>query len=91
MRCWPESSATRKGPPPPLHYHENCEHFHFFLEGEGTVKTDEGVTPISPCTLVFIPADDKHRLRATEDSTHFECQMPNLFKTTILEGTDDDL
>jgi len=49
------------------------------------------VTPISPGTLVFIPAEEKHRLRATADSTHFECQVPNLFKTTILEGTDDDL
>ena len=81
----------KKGASSPYHFHENCEHFYFFLEGAGTVETEEGETPISPGTLVFIPADAKHRLRASEDSTHFECQVPNLFKTTILEGTDDDL
>ena len=46
---------------------------------------------MSAGTLVFIPAEEKHRLRAGEDTTYFECQVPNLFKTTILEGTDDDL
>ncbi len=81
----------KKGAASPYHFHENCEHFYFFLEGAGTVETEEGETPISPGTLVFIPAEEKHRLRASEDSTHFECQVPNLFKTTILEGTEDDL
>ena len=81
----------KKGASSPYHFHENCEHFYFFLEGAGTVETEEGETPISPGTLVFIPADAKYRLRASEDSTHFECQVPNLFKTTILEGTGDDL
>ena len=81
----------KKGISSPLHFHKNCEHFYFFLEGAGEVETEEGTTTISPGTLVFIPAEDKHRLRVSADSTHFECQVPNLFKTTILEGTDDDL
>ena len=36
-------------------------------------------------------AGEKHRLRATEPLFYFEFQAPNRFKTTILEGTDDDL
>ena len=40
----------------------------------------------------FIPAEDKHRLRATESPLfYFEFQAPNRFKTTILDGTPDDL
>ena len=81
----------KKGAASPYHFHENCEHFYFFLTGAGTVETEEGVRPVSAGTLVFIPALEKHRLRATEDITYFEFQAPNLFKTTILEGTDDDL
>lgn len=81
----------KKGTASPYHFHENCEHFYFFLEGAGTVVTEAGETPIQPGTLVFIPAEEKHRLRASEDSVHFELQAPNLFKTTILEGTEDDL
>ena len=41
--------------------------------------------------LVFFPAEEKHRLRATEDTLYFEFQAPNRFKTTILDGTEDDL
>jgi mannose-6-phosphate isomerase-like protein (cupin superfamily) len=41
--------------------------------------------------LIFIPAEEKHRLRATEPLFYFEFQAPNRFKTTILEGTEDDL
>ena len=35
--------------------------------------------------------EEKHRLRATTPLFYFEWQAPNRFKTTILEGTDDDL
>ena len=37
--------------------------------------------------MIFIPAEEKHRLRATEPLFYFEFQAPNRFKTTILEGT----
>ncbi|MGB7857740.1 MAG: cupin domain-containing protein, partial [Pseudolabrys sp.] len=73
------------------HYHINCEHFYFILEGKGTVETDEGIRAIKSGNLIFIPAEDKHRLRATEPMFYFEFQAPNRFKTTILEGTGDDL
>jgi hypothetical protein len=41
--------------------------------------------------MIFILAEEKHRLRATEPLLYFEFQAPNRFKTTFLEGTDDDL
>ena len=81
----------KKGAASPEHFHENCEHFYFFIDGAGTVETEEGHTPVSAGILAFFPAEEKHRLRATEDTLYFEFQAPNRFKTTILDGTDDDL
>jgi mannose-6-phosphate isomerase-like protein (cupin superfamily) len=76
----------------PFHLHENCEHFYFIIEGKGTVETPEGVRSVEPGSLVFIPPEAKHRLRATETGLfYFEFQAPNRFKTTILDGTPDDL
>lgn len=76
----------------PYHYHEVCEHFYFIMEGNGTVETEEGVRPVGPGDLVFIPAEAKHRLRASETGLfYFEFQAPNRFKTHILDGTPDDL
>jgi len=46
----------------PYHYHEICEHFYFIMEGRGTVETPEGIEPVGPGTMVFIPAETKHRL-----------------------------
>ena len=76
----------------PYHFHENCEHFYFIMEGNGIVETEEGTTKVGPGTMVFIPAEEKHRLRATESPLfYFEFQAPNRFVTTILDGTPDDL
>ena len=76
----------------PYHYHEICEHFYFIIEGQGTVESEEGVRNVGPGDLVFIPADAKHRLRATDTGLfYFEFQAPNRFVTTILDGTSDDL
>ena len=75
----------------PYHLHENCEHFYFMIEGSATVETPDGVRNVKAGDLVFIPAEDKHRLRATEPLFYFEFQAPNRFKTVILEGTEDDL
>ena len=75
----------------PLHLHKNCEHFYFIIDGTATVESDEGARPVGPGDMIFIPAEAKHRLRATEPLFYFEFQAPNRFKTTILEGTDDDL
>jgi mannose-6-phosphate isomerase-like protein (cupin superfamily) len=75
----------------PLHLHKNCEHFYFIINGQATVESDEGVRPVGPGDMIFIPAEEKHRLRAKTPLFYFEFQAPNRFKTTILEGTDDDL
>lgn len=81
----------KKGASSPYHLHENCEHFYFIIDGEATVDTPEGSRDVSPGDLIFFPAEDKHRLRAREPLFYFEFQTPNRFKTTILEGSDDDL
>jgi mannose-6-phosphate isomerase-like protein (cupin superfamily) len=75
----------------PLHLHKNCEHFYFIMEGRATVESDDGIRPVGPGDLVFIPAEEKHRLRAQGPLFYFEFQAPNRFKTTILEGSDADL
>lgn len=80
-----------KGAASPYHLHQNCEHFYFIIDGTGTVETPEGVREVKPGALVFIPAEEKHRLRATEALFYFEFQAPNRFKTMILDGSDDDL
>jgi len=81
----------RKGAASPYHYHENCEHFYFIIDGVGTVETPEGVQEVKSGDMIFFQAGDKHRLRAREPLFYFEFQAPNRFKTTILEGTKDDL
>src|SRR5215472_1494168 len=80
----------KKGAASPLHLHKNCEHFYFIISGRATFESDEGVRPVGPGDMIFIPAEEKHRLRATEPLFYFEFQAPNRFKTTILEGTEDD-
>jgi mannose-6-phosphate isomerase-like protein (cupin superfamily) len=75
----------------PLHLHKNCEHFYFVIDGKATVESADGIRPVGPGDMIFIPAEEKHRLRATEPLFYFEFQAPNRFKTTILEGTEADL
>ncbi len=81
----------KKGAASPFHYHENCEHFYFIIEGVGTVETPEGVQEVKSGDMVFFQAGDKHRLRALEPLFYFEFQAPNRFKTHILDGTEADL
>ncbi|HEX9876666.1 MAG TPA: cupin domain-containing protein [Gammaproteobacteria bacterium] len=81
----------KKGASSPYHLHKNCEHFYFIFDGKATVETEEGTNDLGPGDLVFIPAEEKHRLRATEPLFYFEFQAPNRFETTILDGTKDDL
>lgn len=89
--CWWASFAMRMAHRRPYIIITNCEHFYFILEGKGTVETDEGIRATKSGDLIFIPAEDKHRLRATEPMFYFEFQAPNRFKTTILDGTPDDM
>jgi mannose-6-phosphate isomerase-like protein (cupin superfamily) len=81
----------RKGAKSPYHSHANCEHFYFIIEGRAAVETPEGEREIGPGDMVFIPADEPHRLRSIDPLFYFEFQAPNRFKTTILDGTPDDL
>lgn len=81
----------KKGASSPYHFHENCEHFYFMIDGTATVETPEGVREVKSGDMIFIPAEEKHRLRATEGLFYFEFQAPNRFKTTILDGTPEDL
>jgi mannose-6-phosphate isomerase-like protein (cupin superfamily) len=80
-----------RGAASPYHLHANCEHFYFIMEGVGTVETEAGVQAVGPGSMIFIPAEDKHRLRAAEPLFYFEFQAPNRFQTTILNGTSDEL
>ena len=80
-----------KGTASPLHYHEVCEHFYFIIEGEAQVETPEGIQPVGPGMMIFIPPEQRHRLRAKTQLFYFEFQAPNRFKTHILEGTEADL
>jgi len=81
----------KKGAASPLHQHANCEHFYFIMEGRAAVETTEGEREVAPGDMVFIPADEPHRLRSIDPLFYFEFQAPNRFKTTILDGTPDDL
>ncbi len=81
----------KKGAASPYHMHKNCEHFYFMIDGKATVESEEGVTEVGPGDMIFIPAEEKHRLRATEPRFYFEFQAPNRFQTTRLDGTPDDL
>jgi mannose-6-phosphate isomerase-like protein (cupin superfamily) len=80
-----------KGTASPYHYHEVCEHFYFIMEGNAQVETPEGIQPVGPGMMIFIPPEQKHRLRALTPLFYFEFQAPNRFKTHILEGTPADL
>ena len=81
----------QNGAASPYHLHENCEHFYFIMDGAATVETPNGLREVKSGDLIFIPAEEKHRLRATEALFYFEFQAPNRFKTIILEGTEADL
>ncbi len=81
----------KEGATSPYHFHKNCEHFYFIIEGTGSVETPDGIRDVGPGDLIFFPAEAKHRLSAREPLFYFEFQAPNRFKTTILDGTEDDL
>src|ERR1700745_1281913 len=67
-----------KGASSPYHLHKNCEHFYFIMEGKGRVKGGEGGAVGGRGTLFFIPAEAKHRLRASKTPLfYFEFQAPN--------------
>src|SRR5271156_2195890 len=77
----------KKGAASPLHLHKNCEHFYFIISGKATVESDEGVRPVGPGDMIFIPAEEKHRLRATEPLFYFEFQAFSKAPTTTCAGS----
>jgi mannose-6-phosphate isomerase-like protein (cupin superfamily) len=81
----------KKGAASPYHLHKNCEHFYFIIDGKAQVEAEEGTRAVGPGDMIFIPAEEKHRLRALEPLFYFEWQAPNRFETTILDGSDADL
>jgi mannose-6-phosphate isomerase-like protein (cupin superfamily) len=84
--------AYQPGTASPYHYHEGCEHFQLILEGSGVVVTEEGEIPVGPGTLIFIHEGEKHQMKTEGSALKFlEFQVPNRFKTVILEGGDVDL
>ena len=52
----------KKGAASPYHLHRNCEHFYFIIDGKAEVETEQGVRPVGLGDMVFIPAEEKHRL-----------------------------
>ncbi len=82
----------KQGASSPYHLHENCEHFYFIMEGDGTAETEEGVRKVGPGDLVFIPAASiacAPPNRRSFITSNF--RAPNRFVTTILDGTPEDL
>jgi len=77
----------------PYHFHTGCEHFYLLMEGEATLVTAEGRRRVRAGHLVFIPEEERHQLVAegARPLVLMEFQAPNRFRTTILEGNEDDL
>ena len=97
--------TSKKGTIRSDHWHREDFHYLYVVSGKMRYLEQSGeafyeVYPdewekdfiVGPGDMVFIPAEDKHRLRATESPLfYFEFQAPNRFKTHILDGTPDDL
>ena len=47
----------------------------YVTEGSGIIATETGEVTVTPGTFVFIPAGEKHRHGATEDSTFSHITM----------------
>src|ERR1700730_12922167 len=56
----------KKGASSPYHYHANCEHFYFIIEGKATVESAEGVRPVGAGAVVVISAEGENQLRAVD-------------------------
>ncbi len=84
--------ALQQGASSPYHLHENCEHFYFIMEGKGIVETPEGSREVVPATWCSFPPRPSTGCALPDTPLfYFEFQAPNRFKTTILDGTPDDL
>ena len=60
----------------PFHNH-TWEHEVFVLSGNGVAVSDDGETPISVESVVFVPGDENHCFKNTGDETlRFICVIP---------------
>ena len=66
----------KQGVSSPYHLHENCEHFYFIFEGEASFESEDGIRDLRPGDLVFIPAEEKHRLRAKTPCSISSSRLP---------------
>jgi mannose-6-phosphate isomerase-like protein (cupin superfamily) len=46
------------------------------MDGQAVIESEEGNREIGPGMMVFIPAEEKHRLRALNDLFYFEFEAP---------------
>jgi len=59
------------------HHAHDFEHEVLILEGNGTIKSDEGDRPFSKGTAIFIPPNERHQLVNTgTDMLRFACMVP---------------
>jgi mannose-6-phosphate isomerase-like protein (cupin superfamily) len=77
----------------PYHYHTGCEHFFYILDGRGRLRLEDREEALEKDMLVFIPEGEKHQLLNPygQPLRMLELQVPNRFRTEILEGDGDDL
>lgn len=60
----------------PLHGHP-WEHEVYVLEGEGSIVTPVGQTPLAPQSVIYVPSDEEHQFRNTGATPFkFLCMVP---------------
>lgn len=60
----------------PFHTHA-WEHEVFVLAGTGIAVSEEGETPISPESVIFVPGEEKHCFRNdSKENLRFICVIP---------------
>ena len=60
----------------PYHTHP-CEHEVYILEGQGVARSEQGETPVSRDSVVFVPPDEDHCFMNNGTETlRFICVIP---------------
>ncbi|TFH33807.1 MAG: cupin domain-containing protein [Dehalococcoidia bacterium] len=58
------------------HSHD-FEHQMLILEGEGTLRNEQGDAPLKAGSALFVPANERHQLRNTgKENLRFVCVVP---------------
>jgi len=62
------------------HHTHPYEHLNVVLEGEGVLRTADGVVDLAPGTMALILPDELHQFRNPGDTDlHIVCVVPNEF------------